>query len=388
MKDYSNGLVDGVPADRTMVRGSLFLHFEPNTNFDARRLCPQRRTYAHGDPETQVAYRHRCHEVLIYVFARVLSLYGIPLREAIKLIRSILIITNIIPTVGKATWTKGGLPEDYLGISKATKPLMQKVFKRFPSAFPNLDKVFVFGAQANDARDGILHCLDGLLYSVHLVHPENHVTPRATEAQQLSLLDAASNFCANLLGVEQISLRPEDDQFKDIFILARFTGSDTPQRDEAWDYFLHSTSGSHDERLAMVESRFDRNHRDGIAARLDRTVTRTFERDHLPRLLAIKQTNPDTKMVSETKDMRRENQEYNTAYKYISGLRKRYKNGGLQSGEDKIIDTVEGLGIPIRNEADVEEARKGAQSDMSSKRHKAESNAFAKARNKKKGKKV
>ncbi|EJK44776.1 hypothetical protein THAOC_36657 [Thalassiosira oceanica] len=75
-----------------------------------------------------------------------------------------------------------------------------------------------------------------------------------------------------------------------------------------------------------------------------------------------------------------------TAYEYIERLRKRSKNGEIQSGEDKIIDNVEGLGIPIRNKAEVEEARRGAQSDMRRKRHEAESNALAKARSKKKGK--
>jgi len=316
----------------------------------------------------------------------VLSLFGIDLREAVKFVRASVFVTNIIPVTGTSTWAKDGLPEDYLAISEATNTVMQGVFDRFQGVFPNLEGVLVFGKQPNAARDILLRGLNSLLHHSHLTHPERHVRGIATSAEQLSLFDAASALCAGLLGVDPIVHHPGSEVFEDTFIQARFTGTDTPRFDEAWDYFRHSTSGSHNERLAMVESRFDRKHRDGIAARLDRTVTRTFEANQSPRLHATLQTNPDTTMVSQTRDMCRENQEYNTTYQYIRGLRERSKKGGLQSGEDKIIDTVEGLGIPIRNEAEVEKARKGAQSDMRRKRHKAESNAFAKARNKKEGK--
>ncbi|EJK71719.1 hypothetical protein THAOC_06814, partial [Thalassiosira oceanica] len=316
---------------------------------------------------------------------RVLSLYGIDLREAVKFVRASVAFSNIIPVAGTSTWVKKRLPEDYVAISRATNKVMPRVFGQFPNLFTNLDGVLVFGKQANAARGSLLSGLTGLLWSSPLCHPERHVRGVATAAERLSLFDAAAALCADLLGVDPISHLPGSEKFENVFIQARFTGSDAPRHNEAWDYFRHSTSGSHEERLAMVEAEFDRGHRDKVAARLGRTVSRTFEQSHLPRLLAIKQMDPDTKMVSKTNAMCK-TQEYHTAYQYISDLRKRSKNGGLQSGEDEIVDRVEKLCIPIRNEAEVEEARKGAQSDMSRKRHEAESNAFARARSKKKGK--
>ena len=362
LTDEMNGMFDGLAAHFYFVMVVFICNFEPKT-LRAGRLCPQRNLFAHDSEEQQWVCAHRCHEVLVYSFAMIGSLYGIELEESVNVARMVLVFSNRMPFDGRSDWTKPRvLPNSFKKIAKITDKIMRCAFETLPRQFPNLEGVCLFGQHTHKARnDGIIPTDLPIVNDTAVPHPGCLVAPWANVHDAMKLFTIFSRIWANLLGTEVII--PREDFVSRTMSVSRRTGASfycnrsdiaTPGGEtigyyDLLDFYYEEATGTEGKKLDLVRDKFGDKARQAMESMLKSRAVWSFERKYKPYLQERKGDELSNLFVSSSISERRI-VEFRRLYDWVNMLRQRIVDGTLRSGEDAIIKSLKELDVPMEEE--------------------------------------
>ena len=343
-----NGIGDSVGANAWILVLALVLNFEPNT-IQGGRLGEQTQKHVLNEEFLSWAFDHRCHQVLVLIFALVGEQYGIECKQAIKIARSVLVIINRTPYDGNSRLTDEDY-EKYSTMCKSTDPIMKEyVFSKLPYLLANLKHLCLFGKHVHEARESIIDKgsqTDKMVMNAELLHhPEVHVRGARNLIQQKYLVNSCfSPVWAEMLGAKQITIG--DQEIIDIFTRSRFTGNkQSPGEVAEWAgqwRLLLDTPGTLDERFRKVQQFKG----DEYLSTIDEAARRywmkkhsAYEKGNKAAIQDLMESGYDKKFLS-CGGEEYQSGEYKRVYAWINGLRNRHEEGRLHPGELEMIEDM------------------------------------------------
>lgn len=356
----------------------LVLNFEPDTIPGGERLGKQSEKFVFNDYTHMTwAYSHRCHQILVSIFAMVGVQYGIELELAMKIARTVLVFVNRTPYDGNSRWAKENYDEYQKLCEETDKIMREHVFAKLPDIFPNLLKLHVHLARGSIIeKDTPTDRM--VLNKESLCHPECHVRALAAITQRERLVHCFTQIWGEMLHQEPIEIVCTDPAFAEIFTKSRYTGrKKTTDQQLEWRVqwaTLFTLPGLLEERLDKLRTNKGEDYLSTIEDQARRCLNRKlhiYEERNKAAIEELKEDGYDPTFMEMSREDQK-NSEYDRVKKWIERLRNRQKKGQLHFGELEMIKDMKSCfeidfdfeEVEVKKEARKEEVEENAENAM------------------------